>query len=120
MFDEESLPRLYEKFILEYYRQHFPMLHASDKAIEWDIPEDTNPAEKRLLPGMHSDIFLSHRGHILIIDAKYYKHSMATYMDKQILHNANLYQIYTYVKNQDKMHNGNVSGMFHVVEKNPD
>ncbi len=111
MFDEDSMPRLYEKFVLEYYRQHFPMLHASDKAIEWDIPEDTNPAEKRLLPGMHSDIFLSHRGHILIIDAKYYKHSMATYMDKQILHNANLYQIYTYVKNQDKMHNGNVSGM---------
>ena len=28
-----------------------------------------------------------------------------------MLRNAHLYQIYTYVKNQDKMHNGNVSGM---------
>lgn len=111
MFDEDSMPRLYEKFILEYYRQHFPMLHASDNAIEWDIPEDTDPAAKRLLPGMHSDIFLRYGDQIHIIDAKYYKHSLASYMDKQMLINANLYQIYTYVKNQDKTRTGKVSGM---------
>jgi len=28
-----------------------------------------------------------------------------------MLHSANLYQIYTYVKNEDKHHTGNVSGM---------
>lgn len=98
LFDEESLPKLYEKFILEYYRQHFPMLHASDKAIMWDIPADTNPSMIRLLPGMHSDITLRHEGLTLIIDAKFYKHSLASYMDKQMLHSANLYQIFTYVK----------------------
>ena len=50
------MPHLYEKFILEYYRQHFPSLHASDKAVQWDIPDDTDPGMIRLLPGMHTDI----------------------------------------------------------------
>ena len=111
IFDEESMPKLYEKFILEYYRQHYPMLHATDKAILWDIPEDTNPSMIRLLPGMHSDITLKHDGLTLIIDAKFYKHSLSNYMDKQMLHSANLYQIYTYVKNEDKAGSGKVSGL---------
>ncbi len=111
LFDEESMPRLYEKFILEYYRQHFPILHASDKAIQWDIPEDTEPKMIQLLPGMHSDITLRHHGLTKIIDAKFYKHSLSTYMDKQMLHSANIYQIYTYVKNEDKTASGNVSGL---------
>ena len=54
--DEQRMHRLYEKFILEYYRQHFPSLHASDKAVQWDIPDDTDPGMIRLLPGMHTDI----------------------------------------------------------------
>ena len=111
LFDEESFPRLYEKFILEYYRQHFPMLHANDKAIGWDIPEETDPAMIRLLPGMHSDITLRYHGLTLIIDAKFYQHAVASYMDRQMLHSANLYQIFTYVKNEDKAKTGNVSGM---------
>ena len=111
LFDEESLPRLYEKFILEYYRQHFPMLHASDKRIQWDIPEETDQSMIKLLPGMHSDITLRHNGKTLIIDAKFYKHSLATFMEKRMIHSANLYQIFTYVKNEDKTMSGNVSGL---------
>ena len=111
LFDEESMPHLYEKFILEYYRQHFPSLHANDKAVQWDIPDDTDPGMIRLLPGMHTDIMLRNGGKTLIIDAKYYRKSLSSHMGKQLLHSANLYQIYTYVKNEDKQHTGNVSGM---------
>ena len=111
LFDEESLPKLYEKFILEYYRQHFPALHATDKAIMWNIPADTSPSMIRLLPGMHSDITLRHADFTLIIDAKFYKHSLVRYMDRQMLHSANLYQIFTYVKNEDKTGSGKVSGL---------
>ena len=32
-------------------------------------------------------------------------------MDKQMLHSANLYQIFTYVKNEDKTGSGKVSGL---------
>ena len=111
LFDEESMPHLYEKFILEYYRQHFPSLHACDKAVQWDIPEDTDPGMIRLLPGMHTDITLRNHGKTLIIDAKYYQNSLSSHMGKQMLRNAHLYQIYTYVKNEDKAHTCNVSGM---------
>ena len=111
LFDEESMPRLYEKFILEYYRQHYPNLHARDKAVDWDIPEDVDPGMIRMLPGMHTDITLHHGGKTLIIDAKYYQKSLSSYMGKQLLHSANIYQVYTYVKNEDKHHTGNVSGM---------
>lgn len=111
LFDEESLPRLYEKFILEYYRQHYPMFRANDNPIRWDISDDTNPAMIRMLPGMHSDIMLRYAGKTLIIDAKFYQHSLANYMGKQMLHSANLYQIFTYVKNEDKKRSGNVTGM---------
>ncbi len=118
LFDEESMPHLYEKFILEYYRQHFPCLHASDKAVQWDIPDDTDPTMIRLLPGMHTDITLRNSGKTLIIDAKYYRKSLSAYMDKQMLHSANLYQIYTYVKNEDKARTGNVSGMLLYAKTN--
>lgn len=48
---------------------------------------------------------------ILILDAKYYSKTMQQQFDKATLHSANLYQIYTYVKNQDVQHSGKVSGM---------
>lgn len=54
---------------------------------------------------------LQWQGKTLIIDAKYYQKSMAAFMGKQMLYSANLYQIYTYVKNLDKGRSGNVSGM---------
>ncbi len=111
LFDEESMPMLYEKFILEYYRQHFPMLKANDNPIRWDLPEDISSYEISQLPGMHSDIMLRYKGKTLIIDAKFYKHSLLGYMGKQMLHSSNIYQIYAYVKNEDKTHSGNVSGM---------
>lgn len=111
LFDEENMPRLYEKFILEYYRQHFPSLHAADKSVPWDIPEDTDPKTIQLLPGMHTDITLNLNGHKLIIDAKYYRQSLVSHMDKQMIRSANIYQIYTYVKNADKGSTGLVSGM---------
>ena len=110
-FEEDSLPRLYEKFLLGYYRRHFPMLHPRDKSIQWDIPEDTKASMICLLPGMHSDITLCDHDKTLIIDAKFYQKSLANFMNKTMLHSANLYQIFTYVKNEDKQNNGSVSGM---------
>ena len=38
---------------------------------------------------------------VLIIDAKYYEHTTQTQFDVHTLHSANLYQIFTYVKNKE-------------------
>ena len=37
----------------------------------------------------------------ILIDAKYYTRTMQTQYDVHTLHSANLYQIFTYVKNRD-------------------
>lgn len=54
-----------------------------------------------MLPVMQTDIMLSHGGKVLIIDAKYYGHTTQTQYDIHTLHSANLYQIFTYVKNKE-------------------
>lgn len=108
--DEQRECRLYEKFILEYYRKHFPMLSVNPEQIAWQLDDE----EHGMLPIMQSDILLRKDDHILIIDAKYYLHNTQEQYGTHTLHSANLYQIFTYVKNKeyelkDKEHH--VSGM---------
>ena len=95
-FDEQRMSRLYEKFILEYYRREHPRLKASASFIDWAL--DDGVAEG--LPAMRSDITLSGRGTVLIIDAKYYASTMQSNFDKRTVHSGNLYQIFAYVKNK--------------------
>ena len=105
--DEQRMCRLYEKFILEYYKKEFPRLKVSASQIPWDLDD----GESDMLPVMQSDIMLSDKKNTLIIDAKYYSHTTQVQYDVHTLHSNNLYQIYTYVKNADKERCGNVSGM---------
>ncbi len=106
--DDQYMHYLYEKFILEFYKKHFPQLNPGSKCIDWNIM-DSNEIE--FLPKMQSDIMLEHNGKTLIIDAKFYKHSMQERFEKKSFISGNLYQIYTYVKNKDVTHSGNVSGL---------
>ena len=107
--DEQRMCRLYEKFILEYYKKEFPKLKVTASQIPWDLDDD----ESDMLPVMQSDIMLSDKDKTktLIMDAKYYSRTMQVQYDVHTLHSSNLYQIYTYVKNFDKTRTGNVSGM---------
>lgn len=107
-FDEKHMHKLYEKFILEYYRKHYPCLKATPSKIPWKT--DDNIID--FLPEMRSDITLRYEGETYIIDAKYYGKSLQTGMfNKKTVHSGNLYQIFTYVKNKDIENNGKVRGM---------
>ena len=111
-FTEKYMARLYEKFILEYYRVHHSYLAEIRAAqIKWDLEGDTTQNFIQFLPTMQSDVFLRMKEKILIIDAKFYSKSMQRQYDKSTLHSNNLYQIFSYVKNQDKENTGNVSGI---------
>lgn len=105
--DDRAMHSLYEKFILEYYRYHHPEYKANPDTIPWDI--DDGMIE--FLPAMVTDITLKYGERILIIDAKYYAHTMQSQYDVQSIHSGNLYQVFTYVKNLDKDNTGNVAGM---------
>lgn len=106
--DEQNMCHLYEKFVLEYYRYHHPELRANPDQVQWNLDDDND----MWLPSMVTDITLKSRdGRVLILDAKYYGQQMQTSYDVQKYRNANLYQIFTYVKNWDKDNTGKVSGM---------
>lgn len=95
--DEQRMCHLYEKFILEYYKKHHLELHASARSIDWQLDDNC----RTMLPSMLSDIYLQDDKKVLIIDAKYYGHNTQVQYDKHTIHSNNLYQIFTYVKNED-------------------
>lgn len=108
--DEQRTCRLYEKFILEYYRKHYPELTVSASQILWSLDDGVGT----MLPVMQSDIHLQRGNTVLIIDAKYYSHTTQVQFDNHTLHSNNLYQIFTYVKNRSYQfgeEENSVSGM---------
>lgn len=108
--ENQNLPRLFERFVLEYYRHHYKNISVSASHIPWDVTEGS----QSLLPIMKSDIILKHKDKSLIIDTKFYTKSLAQNQynqDKNTLHSHNLYQIFSYVQNLDKLNSGNVSGL---------
>lgn len=105
--DEQRMCRLYEKFILEFYKKEVHEVRASASKIEWQLDD----GKSNLLPTMQSDIMLSRGDKTLIIDAKYYSHATQVQFGKHTLHSNNVYQIFAYVKNKDVGNTGNVAGM---------
>lgn len=104
--DEQRMCRLYEKFILEYYRKHYPQIKTSASQIGWALDDGIGI----MLPIMQSDIMLTYGDRTLIIDAKYYGHTTQKQYNLNTIHSNNLYQIFTYVKNK-AVAGGEVSGM---------
>lgn len=95
--DEQCMNRLYEKFILEYYAKECPQVTAAASQIPWALDDGIGT----MLPVMQSDIMLTRGNEVLIIDAKYYTHTTQAQYDVHTLHSGNLYQIFTYVKNEE-------------------
>lgn len=116
--DDQRMHRLFEKFVLEYYRRHYPQFNASASFIDWDV----EGGDIEYLPAMKSDITLRYQHRILIIDTKYYSRTMQTnrLFDSRTLHSHHMYQIFTYVKNMDYAHSGNVSGLLLYAKTDED
>ena len=104
--DEQRMCRLYEKFILEYYRKEYPQIQAAPSQVKWALDDGMD----FMLPTMQTDITLRYHGKTLIIDAKYYSHTTQMQYNVHSLHSNNMYQIFTYVKNEAE-HHDQVSGM---------
>ena len=100
--NDQAMSRLYEKFILEYYKKEYKKykgFKAGSPQIKWQLDEDD---DFDLLPKMQTDVTLEYKDKILIIDAKYYSKSTQEHFNKKTIHSGNLYQIFTYVKNKEE------------------
>lgn len=117
--DEQRMHRLYEKFILEYYRKEHPEICANASQIRWQLDDDMSA----MLPVMQTDIMLTQGEKTLIIDAKYYARTTQVQYDRHTLHSGNMYQIFTYVKNKEAEKRGEphtVSGMLLYAKTDED
>ena len=108
-FKDDHLHRLFERFVLEYYRKHYSHYKVSASHIEWN----TDDGMVDLLPTMKTDITLESGEKVLIIDTKYYSRVLQanSLHNSYSIHSGNLYQIFAYVKNKDINRTGNVSGV---------
>lgn len=107
--DNQQIHSLYEKFVLEYFKCNYPYLKPAKTNIDWNITGDSTGIE--FLPNMQTDITLTDKDKILIIDTKFYSHSISSHFDKISYLSNNLYQIFTYVKNKDINNTGNIAGL---------
>jgi 5-methylcytosine-specific restriction enzyme subunit McrC len=112
---DDQMSSLYEHFLVQYFKLHYSKFNARSAYIDWDMTDIPIG-----MPGMKSDVFLTYGEKILIIDAKFYSSTMSENHGKKIYHSNNLYQIYTYVKNEDKLRSGKVSGMLLYAKTDED
>ena len=110
LFSDEHMNLLFQRFVMEYYKRHHPEYKASAKQIKWNV-SDNSVSSSSMLPIMQSDITLTLDERTLIIDTKYYSRNLQEHFGKPTLHSSNIYQIHTYVMNEDKAHTGNVDGL---------
>ncbi|MDF7641047.1 hypothetical protein PT279_05515 [Bifidobacterium sp. ESL0784] len=89
---KRKLSKLYEKFVLEYYRVHHPELSASAKTVNRQAQGNIE-----FLPRLLTDVTLSRGRRELIIDAKCYGHILDVHYGKPIYAPKHINQIQSYV-----------------------
>lgn len=110
--DRQSLHILFEKFVREYFKKHFPELNAKTEQMFWKI-NDNYMVD--FIPKMATDITLRYKNKVVIIDTKFYGKILSYKgykgFDTQKLHTSNWNQINAYVLNEAYKNDKEVSGM---------
>lgn len=109
--DDAQQSLLFERFVREYVRRHYPALTVSASEIGW--AEDLEfEGREGTLPRMRSDVMISDKQTTLIIDTKFYGSPLTGRFGTQSLRSGHIYQIQSYVLNYQALHpNRHVSGM---------
>jgi len=99
--DERKMNQLFEAFIRNFYRMEQKKYRTVKKeSIKWQF-DITDNESYQYLPEMETDITLENETEKVIIDAKYYSETMAVNYDKERIKSANLYQLFSYLLNQE-------------------
>jgi len=97
--EEKAMARLFEAFARNFYKLETDMTVSSD-SIAWQFLSE-NPDDLDMLPAMLTDITLQSTNKKIIIDTKYYKEAFKTRFENQKINSNNLYQLFSYLKNQE-------------------
>ena len=112
--DENKMNQLFEAFIRNFFRvEQQRFTRVGRERIRWQLTEQ-NVGDAQHLPGMETDVTLESETEKMIIDAKYYRQTMAGRYDAEKLHSQHLYQLFSYLLNQEVAGNAktlNATGM---------
>ncbi|MDD4697652.1 MAG: 5-methylcytosine-specific restriction endonuclease system specificity protein McrC [Fermentimonas sp.] len=99
--DDNKMNQLFEAFIRNFYRIEQRKYKAVKKeTIMWQFDNIDNESFD-YLPQMETDITLENDEEKIIIDAKFYRETMTVHFDKERIKSANLYQLFSYLLNQE-------------------
>lgn len=99
--DERKMNQLFEAFIRNFYKiEQNKFSKVGSETINWSF-ENPESEHHQYLPIMRTDITLENETEKIIIDAKYYSETMAINYDKERIKSANLYQLFSYLLNQE-------------------
>ena len=103
--ENKTMHRIYEKFVLNYYKINYQNFTVKSKPIKWQIKNDNFD----FIPNMKTDITIYNKEKCLIIDTKYYKEILKEHKGKKIIIPSHIYQIYAYINNIK--FKGNIKGI---------
>ncbi|MCA9007856.1 MAG: hypothetical protein KDA70_21470, partial [Planctomycetaceae bacterium] len=101
--DERQMARLFENFVLNFYRQEQTEFSAKSELLAWQSV-DATPEHQQFLPRMRTDVSLDSPTRKIVIDTKYYKDSLQNFHGNSSVHSGNLYQLFAYLKNFSLKH----------------
>ena len=98
--DEVAMRMIFEKFVFNFSKRHFPEAEVSAMQIRWD--RETHDLEtERLIPVMKTDVTLKWPERKVILDCKYYKKALVGgQYGGERFDTSNLYQLHSYLINQ--------------------
>jgi len=97
--NEHKMNQLFERFVFNFYKIEQEEFRVRRENIKWAFDSLVTDGLK-YLPKMETDITLESGKRKIIIDAKYYRETMSSYFGGQKIKSANLYQIFSYLINQ--------------------
>lgn len=103
-FERDALPKLFEKFVLNFYRRELPDWEVESHGMKWDR-HDENDDARRYLPDMQTDICLRNprANRAIILDTKFYANALASGRHgAERLSSGNLYQLFTYLRQRSR------------------
>jgi 5-methylcytosine-specific restriction enzyme subunit McrC len=96
-FVRQGLPKLFEKFVLNFYKHHLPHDWTAGSSIfKWHM-ELANADAVALMPELRTDVSIKGPGRAIILDTKFYADALGSgYFGAASLPSSNLQQLYTY------------------------
>lgn len=99
--DDYRMARLFESFVFNFYRTEQTRFKVKGENIDWAFSTISTNSSSSFLPKMQTDITLINQTEKVIIDAKYYSKTLVNNFNKETFHSSNLYQLYSYLMNQE-------------------